>query len=403
MKMQFLPIALATALLAVRASAGDQPKPADANTAFALDLYQRLASSPPRANLFYSPYSISTALAMTYCGARGQTAQEMATTLHFDHAQAEVPAAFSALEQHLAAIGKEGKVTLYTANSLWYQKDYHFLPEFLETGRKAFGAEITGVNFEDQAEAARLQINQWVAGKTANKITDLLSPGILPPRTRIVLCNAIYFKGNWARQFQEKATRPGNFFLTPDQKVKVPMMSQRTGVRAVNPGGFHVLELPYQGGDLSMVILLPEAKDGLEALEKGLNGTNFLSWMTKLDGARPMEADVEMPKFKMSAQFGLAQTLGAMGMPSAFDKRADFSGMDGTHKLFISAVVHEAVVEVNEQGTEAAAATAVVGVMKVMAPPPVPVFRMDHPFIFLIRDRQTGSILFLGRMINPAK
>lgn len=402
MKYKFLSVLLtATAIQASHAA--DLP----GNSLFALDLYQRLAEDDPQANLFFSPYSILTALAMTYTGACGQTATEMAAVLHFNRPQAEVPTVFAALEQRLAAIGKSRKVTLHTANSLWYQQDYKFRQEFLNVGRKSFNAELAGLDFAKDTEDARLKINKWIAGKTADKIPHLLKPGILDPLTALVLCNAIYFKGDWANQFKGKATQPADFFVTPGHKIQVPMMSQKMKVRHAALDGCRMVELPYQGGDLAMVVFLPEAKDGLKSLESRIGGTTLSlsslpDWMAKLDKVREEDVVVQLPKFKLSTQFGLKKHLSAMGMPTAFIPNCDFSGMDGTHDLFISAVVHQAVVEVNEQGTKAAAATAV-GMAGLSVQLQAPIFRADHPFIFLIRENQTGSILFLGRVVNPTK
>lgn len=372
----------------------------EGNVGFAVNLYQDVISGDE--NLFFSPYSLSSALAMTYTGARGETATEMAATLHFNLPAAELPSAFAALDQRLVAIGKEKKVALNLANSLWLQRGYHFRKEFLETGRKSFGAELAEVDFARDTEGARVRINKWVAGQTADKIPELLGRKVLTPLTTLVLCNAIYFKGDWATQFVPKATQPAEFFVTPEQTVQVPMMSRKLEVRHAARDSFSMVELPYQGGDLSMVVLLPEAKDGLRTLESQLRDTNLLAWLGELDKARSTEVVVQLPKFKLSSRFDLAAKLPAMGMPTAFGAGADFSGMDGTRNLVISAVVHQAVVEVNEQGTEAAAATAVV-VSRKSAPRPAAVFRADHPFIFLIREKQTGSILFLGRVINPTK
>jgi serpin B len=389
------------------AAAGMQAAQAAAlpeNTPFALDLYQQLATKDAQANLFFSPYSISTALAMTYTGARGQTATEMAATLHLKGGQSEVPANFATLEDRLAAVGKGGKVTLHTANSLWYQKDYQFRPEFLDAGRKSFHAELAGVDFAKDAEGARGRINRWVAGKTADKIPELLQPGVLDSLTRLVLCNAVYFKGDWARQFDAKATRPADFFVTPDLRVKVPLMSQKMKVRYAVREGLSLVELPYQGGDLDMVVLLPDAQDGLKSLENRLGEEGLSAWLGELDRGRQTDVVVQLPKFKLSAQFGLKPALAAMGMPTAFTTSADFSGIDGSRNLLISAVVHQAVVEVNEAGTEAAAATAVgISLTSIELPRPTPVFRADHPFLFLIREKQSGTILFLGRMLNPEK
>jgi serpin B len=372
------------------------------NIAFAIDLYLRLGADASNANLFFSPYGISTVLAMTYTGARGHTAKEMADTLHWDFPQAEIPADCAALGRRFTAIGKGGKVILNTANSLWYQQDYHFMAEFIETGRAAFGAELAPVDFKRDAEGARQQINRWVAAKTAGKIRELLKPGSLDPMSRMVLCNAIYFKGDWARQFASNATHTADFYVTRDKKVPTRLMSQKIKLRSASLDGFSAFELPYQGSDLSMIILLPEEKDGLKSLETRLSGTNLTVWLAQLDRSDELEATVLVPKFKLSSQFGLSKTLSAMGMPSSFNGNADFSGMDGTKNLIISAMVHQAVVEVNEQGTEAAAATAGVMAMKA-ARPRTREFRADHPFLFLIRENQTGSLLFLGRLMDPSK
>lgn len=397
----------AMALLLLLACLGKLPasdmsatkKLSESNSAFAVDLYQRVKSGDE--NLFFSPYSLSSALAMTYTGARGQTATEMAKTLHLNGPATDLPSAFTALEQRLSAIGKEKKVTLSTANSLWLQRGYHFQKAFLETGRKSFGAELAEVDFATDTEGARNRINKWVAGKTADKIPELLKPRVLDASTTLVLCNAIYFKGDWAKQFDTKATHPADFFVTPGHPVRAQMMSQKAKLRSASLDGFTAFELRYQGGALSMVVLLPEAKDGLDALEAKLDGAALASWLTKLDQVPEAEAIVQLPKFKLSSRLDLAQTLSAMGMPLAFDGRADFSGMDGTRNLFISGVVHQAVVEVNERGTEAAAATAVVMTRK--AAQRVPMFQADHPFIFLIRENQTGNVLFLGRVVDPTK
>ena len=256
------------------------------------------------------------------------------------------------------------------------------------------------MDFAKDTEGSRQRINKWVAGKTADKIPELLKSGVLQPLTRLVLCNAIYFKGDWSKQFAAQATHPADFFVSPERPVQASMMSQKTKLRSANLDGFSVFELSYQSGSLSMVVLLPEANDGLGALEAKLNGANLVSWLTRLDQAPEAEAVVQLPKFKLSSRFDLKPTLSAMGMPTAFGSQADFSGMDGTRDLVISAVVHQAVVEVNEQGTEAAAATAVVVKLK-SAPRPVPVFRADHPFPEKKAEHGMSLELTWGRRILP--
>jgi len=262
---------------------------------------------------------------------------------------------------------------------------------------KHYKASLISVDFKNTPEQARIQINKWVEQKTNNKIQDLIKPGILNPLTRLVLTNAIYFKGDWAIPFRERSTHDAPFWLNRDNSVTVPLMTQEEYFRWGKHEAMQLLELPYAGNNLSMIILLPNEVDGLPALEASLTQDNLSSWLKSL---KKRELRVFLPKFKMTSEFNLSRMLGAMGMPDAFTTNADFSGMTGTKELFISAVVHKAFVDVNEEGTEAAAATAVTMRMTAVATPP-PEFRADHPFLFLIRHNPSGSILFLGRVINP--
>ena len=364
------------------------------NNAFALALYAKLRAED-QGNLFLSPYSISTALAMTYAGAKGKTAAEMAEVLHFTVPQEQLHPAFAALAAKLHGDIKKEGYQLRIANRLWGQAGYHFLPTFLQVTRDHYGAELAQVDFAQDTEAARHTINAWVEEKTEEKIKDLLAQGVLDSGTTLVLTNAIYFKGDWQRKFEAKATKDAPFLLTPQEKVTVPMMRQRGKFAYGVVGKVQVLELPYVGKDLSMFVLLPKEVDGLADLEKSLSVETLNTWTS---GLREQTVEVLLPKFKMTSGFRLEKTLGSMGMPLAFSGEADFSGMTGQRGLFISAVIHKAFIDVNEEGTEAAAATAVV--MRAPAPPN-PIFRADHPFLFLIRDNRTGSILFLGRVINP--
>jgi len=253
------------------------------------------------------------------------------------------------------------------------------------------------VNFATDAEGARKTINAWVEKQTRDKIKDLIQPGVLDSLTRLVLTNAIYFKGDWASPFKKDGTKDGDFFAADGQKVAAPMMHQTGHFGYLDGGELQALEMPYKGDALSMVVLLPKAKDGLPALEKKLSATSAVVWIA---GLRKQQVQVAMPRFTTTAEFMLKETLSAMGMTDAFSDRADFSGMDGVKDLFISAVIHKAFVDVNEEGTEAAAATAVVMKSTGMPAPPVE-FRADHPFVFLIRDTRSGCILFVGRMANP--
>ena len=367
------------------------------NIAFATELYGALRANS--GNLFFSPSSISTALAMTYAGAGGKTAEEMAHTLHFTLPQPSLPPAYAALETELKTIQQKGRITLEEANSLWPQEGYPLLPDFLSICQKDYSSPIHHVDFAGNTEGARTTINDWVSDKTHGKITELLNPGILDKLTRLVLVNAIYFKGKWASPFNVTLTKEEAFHLSSEKTVPAPLMRKTHEFRYAEFPDLQVLELPYAGDDLSMLILLPRANDGLTALESTVTPQNLTSWTSQL---RPRMVDLVLPKFKITESFSLKNTLESLGMPTAFGPGADFSGMDGKTILYIGAVEHKAFVEVNEEGTEAAAATAVVmNLMSVAAAPPR--FRADHPFLFLIRENHTGSILFLGRMSDPTK
>jgi serpin B len=291
---------------------------------------------------------------------------------------------------------------LSVANALWAQRGYTFLDNFLQLLNNDYGAGLNQVDFKGSTEAARSTINQWVEQKTANKIKDLLQPGTLKPSTRLVLTNAIYFKGDWQTQFDKAQTKDEDFHLSSTQTKKAPLMHREGSFNYFNGGTFQLLEIPYQSNELSMIIFLPNDPGGLPALEQSLTASNTQQWIRQL-GTTP-KVIVTMPKFKTTQQFELVGTLAAMGMPQAFRPSADFSGMTGNREFFISAVIHKAYIDVNEEGTEAAAATAVT--MRAMAarapnPAPTPVFHADHPFVFLIRDRRSNSILFMGRMADP--
>ena len=377
--------------------AGDlQVKVAEGNNRFASDLYGRLRQQP--GNLFLSPYSISTALAMTYAGARGETAGQMAKVLHFDVPADRMHVAFAAMIRQFNE-GEGRPYKLSVANALWGQEGDRFRPEFLGILADKYGAGMRQVDFRS-SEQARGTINAWVEGETAGKIKDLIKPPSPSPDTSLVLTNAIYFKGSWADPFPEKATRDEHFAVTKDEPVRVPMMHQTRRFHYLDGGTFRALELPYAGKTLSMVVLLPKAVDGLAEFEGGLSAKGLVG---RLVGLRPRMVEVALPRFQMKASFELQDVLSKMGMPAAFGGGggADFSGINGKRDLSISAVIHEAIVDVNEEGTEAAAATAVLMPRSASIPEPTIVFRADHPFVFLIRDHRTGSILFLGRLVNP--
>jgi serpin B len=381
----------------------DQAAVVEGNNAFALELYSQLRNQ--RGNLFFSPESISTALAMTYAGARGDTALQMAKTLHFTLPPERLHPAMGALLSDLNAA--HNGYQLRVADALWAQRDYVFLNDFLKLNKSDYGAGFNQVDFKGATEASRLTINQWIEQKTDNKIKDLLQPGVLDSLTKLVLTNAIYFKGDWQTPFTKAYTEDDDFHLSPALNVKVPLMHLTEGFNYLDGGKFQALEIPYESGDLSMIVFLPRDIGGLPALEESMTASNMKQWLNQLQWAP--EVILTLPKFQMTRQFKLQDTLGAMGMPRAFDANAaDFSGMTGNHELYISAVIHKAFIDVNEKGTEAAAATAVV-MEKATAmpprfrPPPPPVFRADHPFVFLIRDNRSDGILFMGRVTDPTK
>ncbi len=365
------------------------------NNTFALNLYAQVRGE--EGNLFLSPFSISTALAMTYAGARGETATQMREALHLGAEGERLHQAFGHLLETLNAQGEKGGYQLSVANALWGQKGAGFLREFLDLTQEHYGAGLREVDFARATEAARRTINTWVEKETKDKIKDLIQPGVLSALTELVLINAIYFKGTWADPFDEKSTRDASFTLGAGDQVKVPTMHRTDDFRYAEGEGFQALELPYEGNDLSMVIVLPREADGLAALEARLSAENLESWLA---GLRRRKVRVALPRFTMTSSFRLEEALKSLGMTDAFSGRADFSGMNGTGGLFISAVIHKAFVDVNEEGTEAAAATAVV-MMKSAAPRRPVVFQADPPFLFLIRDNRSGSILFIGRLANP--
>jgi len=372
------------------------------NSAFAFDLYRALREQES-GNFFYSPFSISIALAMTWAGARGETEREMADVLHFTLPQDRLHPAFNALDLELAqrgqgARGRDGKgFRLHIVNALWGQKGYQFLPEFLDTLARNYDAGLRLLDFAGNPEAARGVINDWVSEQTGGRIQDLIPPGAVDALTRLVLTNAIYFNAAWAEPFEKNRTADGPFYLLDGRQVTVPMMRQTAQFGYAEGEGFQAVELPYDGEELAMVILLPQ-EGRFEEFEAALDAARVEEILGSLTSRH---LNLTMPRFRVESSFRLADTLAAMGMPSPFQPgQADFSGMDGTRDLYIRAVLHKAFVSVDESGTEAAAATAVI--VGLTALPGLEV-TVNRPFIFLIRDRQTGAVLFIGRVVNPAQ
>ncbi|WP_299239228.1 serpin family protein [Sulfurihydrogenibium sp.] len=370
---------------------------------FSFDLYKKLKDKDKgkgknkEENIFYSPASISIALAMTYAGARGNTEKQMANVLNFTLPQNRLHPAYSKLIENLKS-NKDYELSI--ANALWLQKDYKYLQEFLNTMEKYYKGGFNEVDYKTNPEGARIKINNWVSKETKEKIKDILNPGDITSLTRLVLTNAIYFKGKWQTEFDKMATRDEDFYLINGQKTKVKMMYQKNTFNYYENDDFQLLEIPYKGDKVSMVIILPKVGK-FKTVENMMDEKKLQEW---LKNAMKTEVKVYIPRFKFTQGFNLSNVLSDMGMKDAFSPgAADFSGINGEkNDLYITSVIHKAFVEVNEEGTEAAAATAVVMDTKALLIEEL-VFKADHPFIFLIRDKKTGSILFMGRVMDPNK
>jgi serpin B len=373
------------------------------NTDFAMNLYQLLKKSD--GNLFYSPYSISEALAMTYGGARGDTESQMAAAMRFRLSQSALHPAFNGIDIDLAergqgAKGADGKgFRLKVVNAIWGQKDFKFTDSYLDLLAQNYGAGMRIVDYINQSEAARQIINQWVSDQTEAKIKDLLPQGSVDSMTRLVLTNAIYFNAAWASQFKKEMTGDGQFTLPDSSNIQVPMMYQQDHFQYAEDKDYQAIELFYDGNQLSMLILLPKA-GSYSDFENSLDSSRLTAITGNLN---PAEVKLSLPKFTLNSEFNLNHALSDLGMPLAFSPSdADFSGMDGGRDLYISDVVHKSFITVDENGTEAAAATGVI-VGTTAMPIDIKEMKIDHPFIYFIRDNPTGTILFMGRVLNPAK
>ena len=378
------------------------------NNAFAFDLYRTLSGG--EGNLFYSPFSISQALAMTSAGARGETLRQMEATLHHRLPQRSLHPAFNTLDRTLASRGQEPGGTpsdvgeggqyfrLNIANAVWGQDGFHFLPDFLDLLAEHYGAGMMAVDFMGAPNESRVRINDWVAEETEGKVKDLLAPGVIEDSTRLVLTNAIYFNASWLWKFNPRDTEVRPFHLAGGGAVSVPMMAETSKdfYGYARGDGYQVVDVPYSWGEMSMTILLPD-EGALEEFEGSLDAETL---NRIIDDIEIDYITLTMPLFEFESEFSLGDTLAEMGMPDAFGGGADFSGMTGSRDLWISEVVHKAFVSVDEEGTEAAAATAVVVPTSGPTKEPIEV-TVDRPFIFLIRDTGTGTLLFLGRVSNP--
>ncbi|KAM9228561.1 Serpin B6 [Leptosomus discolor] len=373
-----------------------------ANTTFAVNLLRKLCENKSRQNLFFSPFSISSALSMILLGSRENTEAQIAKVLSLNKAED----AHNEYQSLLSKINDPNtKYILRTANRLYGEKTFEFLSSFIELSQKFYHAGLEQTDFMHAWEDSRKQINGWVEERTEGKIRNLLTEGILDSQTRLVLVNAIYFKGNWEKQFNKERTAEMPFQINKTETKPVQMMSKKGSFNMTYIGDFQtkILELPYVSNELSMIILLPDAiqdgSTGLERLERELTYEKLIDWINP-EMMDCTEVQVSLPRFKLEEDYDLKPLLSSMGMPDAFDlRKAEFSGISAGNELVLSEVVHKSFVEVNEEGTEAAAATA--GVMMLRCAMIVPEFTADHPFLFFIRHNKTSSILFCGRFCSP--
>jgi serpin B len=363
----------------------------------ALDL---MAAAPAEANLFVGSFSITSALGMTYAGAAGQTAEEMADVMHVNVDDATFHEALGAVSRDLN--GRHKGYDLLSGNRLWGQKRLDFERDFLDITKDDYGAELKTLDFARNPEGARRDINRWVSRETKGQIDEALQPNDLSSDTLLALTNVMYFHADWASAFEPAATRPQDFTLSDGEVVRASMMRGEKSAGLYVDEEVAVLRLPYSGDELSLVVVLPSEHDGLTALEEGLSASQLDAWLSRIgNGTRDVE--INLPKFSMSHRFSLKTLLGDLGMPSAFDpERADLTGMTEDAMLHIDDVIHEARVDLDEEGTTAVAFSIVLTTDLMYTPPPEPdQFIADHPFLFFIRDDITGAILFMGRMMDP--
>jgi serpin B len=394
-------------IIAIKASAvesNDIKSLVTGNTDFTLALYGRLRNDPnalsSKGNLFFSPYSISTAFALAYGGSRGQTKEQIASALHFTLPDQNLYSAFGVLQKNLIQDKKSRGYQLLLANALWAQKGEPFLKEFLDLTRNFYDAGFSRLDFIRETEKSRQIINSWVEEKTKNKIKDIIPPKGVDDGTVLVLTNAIYFKGDWKIKFEKSDTKREDFAISTKNKVMVDMMHLKEDFKYYEDSNSQILGLPYKGDEISMLVILPRDIEGLKAIENILTAEGLNILLPKMQTTK---VDVYFPKFKIFwGTFSLKNAFIALGMLDAFDLReADFSGINGRGGIWISDVFHKAFIEVDEKGTEVASSTAVVIIQSIEFEPRV--FHADHPFIFIIKDNRSGSILFMGRVINPTE
>ncbi len=368
---------------------------ADSTDAFCADIFGEL--STPGTNLLFSPYSISSVLSMTSLGAMGTTKEEMQSVLHCSGENYNSD--FSTVIQSLNSVGKFGNVSLNTANAIWVEKGFRLRQRFIDNNRRYYNAGLYTLDFSKNPKKSRKAINDWIAEQTNDKIKDILADGSITPETVMVLGNAVYFYGHWLHEFDKSKTRDASFYPINASEYTTPFMNIEERFRTRSDELMTALEIEYLGEDVSMIIILPREQDGLSKLEANIS--NLRQWLPvkKIDPAR--KTNVFIPRFKFETLSNLNGALIALGMESAFDERADFSEIEPEGMLYIDRVVHKAFIEVNEAGTEAAAATVVEMRMKSAMPQPVPEFVADHPFLFVIRHNTTGALLFVGKIERP--
>ncbi len=368
---------------------------ADSTDAFSSDLYGQLSEKGK--NLIYSPYSISSALSMTSLGALGVTKDEMQRVLHSGDENYDQQ--FGVVIRSLESVGKFGNVSLNTANSIWVEKNYRLRQRFIDLNRKYYNTGLYSVEFSKNPDKVRKEINKWIEEQTKDKIRDMLAENDLSRITRLVLANAVYFYGHWLHEFDPNKTEDQMFYPIDGEAVETPFMFIKERFRIHKDRTMTALDMPYLGEDVSMIIILPNESDGLPKLEDRLE--ELRDWLPVKDVDPTRELEVYIPRFKFEASFDLRDALVKMGMVAAFSDQADFRDIEPEGELFISKVKHKAFIEVNEAGTEAAAATVVEMRMKGAMPQETPQFRADHPFLFVIRHNITGAILFVGKIENP--
>ncbi len=368
---------------------------------FALDLFREVRS--PTSNVAFSPASIAPAIAMVYEGSRGATAEEIARVFHFPADREALRGDYRELLARWDGHGAGRPSLFLVENSLWGQLGYEFRPEYLQFASRVYGAPVTAIEFRDDPESARRAINVSIERETHHLIPELIGPGGVRDDTRFVMANAVYFRAKWTAPFRKEATSPADFRVGPGKTTQAPTMRQREEFAYAEADDVQVLEMTYRGDDFAMVVVLPRKVDGLDAVEKSLTTGVLDGWIAKLSRR---DVILHVPKFRSNTSMDLARPLASLGMRTAFDKSADFTGIVEDEPFWISSVIHQAVVRVDEEETEAAAATAIVhsAPSPVRPPPPPPVaFKADHPFLYLIRDLKSGAILFLGHVVDPSR